>query len=191
MTSNRICITDDCLNLRVYAQHCNRCYLAEKRRIKQDGRGRPRKPLNPAVPKHTEGAMFCSPCNSYYMLEHMSGTKKKKLCKNCTRRYSYNVRTTEKNRETHLLRRYGLNQEELEALMDSVNHQCQICSKPIGGSGTTAIDHCHVTKHVRGILCVECNSGLGYFHDNVSWMLNAVNYLTATGRASHEQMSFI
>ena len=40
------------------------------------------------------------------------------------------------------------------------------------------IDHCHKTKRVRGLLCHQCNSGLGHFKDNTEFLLKAVEYLS-------------
>lgn len=40
------------------------------------------------------------------------------------------------------------------------------------------VDHCHSTAVVRGLLCSNCNSGLGYFKDSAALMKAAVKYLT-------------
>lgn len=40
-----------------------------------------------------------------------------------------------------------------------------------------AIDHCHATGKVRGLLCDACNSGLGYFKDSTELLLDAILYL--------------
>ena len=42
-----------------------------------------------------------------------------------------------------------------------------------------AIDHCHLTGVVRGLLCHSCNTGLGYFNDNWVLLDNALEYLIA------------
>lgn len=39
---------------------------------------------------------------------------------------------------------------------------------------------------VRGILCNDCNKGLGNFKDNIDLLLNAVSYLSKT-RLEHEE----
>ena len=48
------------------------------------------------------------------------------------------------------------------------------------------IDHCHVTNKVRGILCKSCNYGLGFFKDNKSLLVSAIEYLKV-----HSQLSFL
>lgn len=40
-----------------------------------------------------------------------------------------------------------------------------------------AVDHCHRTNKVRGLLCTKCNLGLGYFADTEELLQQAVTYL--------------
>ena len=39
------------------------------------------------------------------------------------------------------------------------------------------VDHSHATKKVRGLLCVNCNTGLGHLKDNPENLLCATEYL--------------
>ena len=52
---------------------------------------------------------------------------------------------------------------------------CDICRKKLN---EPVIEHCHRTGLVRGIVCQQCNSGLGFFKDSVSLLKKAVDYLT-------------
>lgn len=40
-----------------------------------------------------------------------------------------------------------------------------------------AIDHCHKTGKVRGLLCNSCNKGLGFFNDNKELLKNAIKWI--------------
>jgi hypothetical protein len=51
--------------------------------------------------------------------------------------------------------------------------KCLICKK----TGKLVVDHCHSTKKVRGLLCNNCNVGLGAFKDNCEFLSDAVIYL--------------
>ena len=75
-------------------------------------------------------------------------------------------------------RQYGMTPEMIEQMLASQNGCCAICrdDKP-GGRGHWHIDHDHETGQVRGLLCQRCNSGLGFFRDNITILEGAINYL--------------
>lgn len=87
------------------------------------------------------------------------------------------------------LSKFGLNQESYEIILESQNGVCAICKKPeqsvsskltFKGERKTknlAVDHCHKTRYVRGLLCSKCNSALGQFNDDVGLLINAITYL--------------
>ena len=69
---------------------------------------------------------------------------------------------------------------ELEAAYDASGGACAICgSKP--ARKDLALDHCHETGKLRGLLCQPCNMGLGHFKDRADLLLRAVEYLRQHG----------
>lgn len=52
-------------------------------------------------------------------------------------------------------------------------NRCLICKEDV----QLVIDHCHRTGIVRGLLCENCNRGLGMFKENVANLAVAANYL--------------
>ena len=52
--------------------------------------------------------------------------------------------------------------------------KCNICSKP---EDTLCVDHCHKTGKIRGLLCFDCNTGLGKLGDDVQSIQRAIDYL--------------
>lgn len=81
-------------------------------------------------------------------------------------------------REIQYKRRYGLTLEDFNLLVAAQAGCCAICREALKFEGKRVhVDHCHVTKKVRGILCSRCNVGLGQFQDNPSMLLAAVRYL--------------
>jgi hypothetical protein len=57
------------------------------------------------------------------------------------------------------------------------NSRCCIC----GGPGPLMMDHDHATDSPRGLLCRQCNVGLGMFKDDVRLLSSAANYVAAWG----------
>jgi hypothetical protein len=83
-------------------------------------------------------------------------------------------------RRYHLWRRYGITLEAVEELHAMQGGTCAIC----GVAEPRHVDHDHVSGAVRGLLCFNCNGGLGQFRDDPTLLLAAVDYLQRTRRPS-------
>lgn len=79
-------------------------------------------------------------------------------------------------RNYHLKRRYQLSEADFKGILRGQGGVCAICDAP----GPEHVDHDHATGAVRGILCFNCNGGLGQFKDNIATMRRAINYLEET-----------
>jgi Recombination endonuclease VII len=73
-------------------------------------------------------------------------------------------------------KKYGVTREKFMEMLKSQNNLCSICKKEIDESAS--VDHCHNTGQVRGLLCRNCNAGIGLFEDNVESLRNAIQYLS-------------
>ena len=78
-------------------------------------------------------------------------------------------------RHYHLKRRYGIGADEFDELVVQQGGVCAICGRP----DPEHVDHDHETGAVRGILCFNCNGGLGQFRDSIDSLLTAASYLEA------------
>lgn len=88
------------------------------------------------------------------------------------------------NRHNELVRKYGITLDEYNALSLKQSHLCAICKKPetavdsrLQVKRSLAVDHCHSTKAIRGLLCGKCNKALGLFGDSVEGVKAALAYL--------------
>lgn len=77
---------------------------------------------------------------------------------------------------------YGISQAQYEAMRVAQNGLCAICKQPEeakrrGVILSLAVDHCHSTGQIRGLVCRSCNSGLAQFRDSPERLLAAVDYL--------------
>ena len=96
-------------------------------------------------------------------------------CKECRKlRYPYKASS---HKIHHLFNRYGLEWEQYLDLFEKQNKQCLICSRSINLEGTAHVDHCHKTKLVRGLLCGNCNKGIGLLQDDPMLLQKAKEYL--------------
>lgn len=102
-------------------------------------------------------------------------------CKECMSRRNKNW--VQENKETFAASmiassrktRFGITREDYAQMLVDQNNSCAICNKPIGWEA--AVDHCHKTNKVRGLLCRNCNLGLGGFKDDVEIIRKAIAYV--------------
>ncbi len=79
---------------------------------------------------------------------------------------------------------YGLTKAELDLLL-SQHEQCAICGTSDWGERGPQVDHCHLMGPVRGILCSNCNQGLGRFRDSPDLLRAAAAYIDTHALADH------
>lgn len=81
-------------------------------------------------------------------------------------------------------RAMGLSALEFYEQAKAQNFTCLICEQPEGTKSSVsndprelAVDHCHETNVIRGILCGNCNRALGLFGDDPEVVAKAATYL--------------
>jgi len=151
--------------------------------------------LTATVTKLCRGCGKTLPVSAFYPSEDVWTSRCRECCKEASRR-AYHGLTPKKlrpwkpaaakpvlvlterqrriNREDHLLRVYGLTQADYDLLLLKQNGKCAICSV----EKALVVDHDHQTKIVRGLLCGECNRGLGLLRDNTELLFSAICYLS-------------
>lgn len=91
-------------------------------------------------------------------------------------------------RRAKLKQRYGLSELDYDRLLASQSGRCAICKseEPGGRWDRFAVDHCHETGVVRGLLCIRCNRLLGRLGDtlqNVEKLVTeCLNYLKRSAK---------
>lgn len=71
---------------------------------------------------------------------------------------------------------FGITEQEYNLRFKEQNGVCAIC-KNVSANKLLAVDHCHITMEVRGLLCSNCNTALGLFKDSIENLLIAIDYL--------------
>lgn len=72
------------------------------------------------------------------------------------------------------LQKYGLTVEEYTRMYNDQDWVCALCQN----RQAVVVDHCHTTGKVRGLLCRQCNTGIGHLSDSVEMLEKAISYLT-------------
>ena len=78
--------------------------------------------------------------------------------------------------------KYGITLDEYNLMLSDQGKGCKICGskETVTEKGIVrrlAVDHCHETGKVRGLLCGNCNKSLGGFKDSKELLLKAIDYL--------------
>lgn len=108
--------------------------------------------------------------------------KKERLDKNQQWQQSHPVETRLMSRKSTLLSKYNLPLETFTVNLELQQNKCAICAVSLDLLSSTKNriphqDHSHQTGALRGILCHNCNVGLGKFQDSWIVIQYAIYYL--------------
>jgi hypothetical protein len=80
--------------------------------------------------------------------------------------------------------KYGITIDDYDLMFSKQNGVCAICkTSDLGRHGKLYVDHDHKTGAFRGLLCHNCNLGVGHFHDESMSLRIAADYLDSTNQA--------
>ena len=133
----------------------------------------------------TPGSKICFRCKENKSITSFYKVKANKsgyagTCKKCKvlQASIYQKKNSKRTRNNHYKRTYGITliqYEEMESLYMGV---CGCCGNaPEGRYEHLAVDHCHETKEIRGLLCASCNKAIGALGDSVEGLKRALSYL--------------
>jgi hypothetical protein len=85
-------------------------------------------------------------------------------------------------RNHRLQKLFGITLKDYDKISKRQKRVCAICKLEERETYKTspkvlAVDHCHKTGKVRGLLCRKCNVGIGNFKDNILLLKSAISYL--------------
>lgn len=117
-----------------------------------------------------------SPDGLHYRCKKCLSEKEKKD-KKAKKAYE-TAKRADARKESSLKRHYNISLGEFEVMLANQSGVCAICGRePDGFQRAFAVDHDHITGRVRGILCPDCNRGLGGFQDDPELLRKAAEYL--------------
>ena len=115
--------------------------------------------------------------------EYYWANRESELARNKAYYDVYYPKNRKRLKETRRNRRHGITQDWFDRQLKKQNNRCAICRCLF--EKTPHIDHDHrccppersCDKCRRGILCEDCNLGLGRFKENIKALKRAIQYL--------------
>ena len=102
--------------------------------------------------------------------------------KNQSKRLEYRQDNKDVIKNNALKKSFGISMQEYLDMYLAQNGRCAICRQESpDAKKVLAVDHCHKTGAIRGLLCVHCNIALGNFRDDIEVLKMAIEYLKAGG----------
>ena len=116
-------------------------------------------------------------------------------CKDCNRKdkkkyykenkealQEYAKRNKDVERNRRLLNEFGITLDDYYRIINDQGGGCAMCGITEEEYGRSlSVDHNHVTGEVRGVLCNNCNLGLGMLKDNIDILRAGLKYLEDRG----------
>ena len=135
-------------------------------------------------PVYNQTMKFCNfcqqerPLSEYHKRHDRKGGLVSK-CKDCTKVSKKEYRSSNKEliRSWNKRRNPGWDIDRYNQYVELQGNRCAICGTDNPGLSDWCCDHCHTENKARGLLCVQCNAGLGYFKDNPEYLQSAIDYL--------------
>jgi hypothetical protein len=106
---------------------------------------------------------WCKPCKKSWRSEH---------------RKKYPEKAKARDRSSDLQKNYGISIKEYDEMLRIQDGRCGCCG--IHQSRFVRrlhVDHDHATGKIRGLLCTQCNPGIGYFQHSIERLKLGVAYL--------------
>jgi hypothetical protein len=114
---------------------------------------------------------FCKECQQLYAKEDEKRTNRNK------KRYH---EKKDEYLEACYKRKYGITLNEYNRMLEDQGGVCAVCGKVCNSGKRLAVDHNHLTGKVRGLLCINCNQGIGHLMDSIHLLSRAIDYLELT-----------
>lgn len=156
---------------------CTKHYTRQRRYDSTD------KPKTKSEQLLLTNSSYCPSCEKVKSIKEFNKDKQTfngfstycKLCNNKKGKTRYKLHKDE-YKSYGLIKKFGITLEDYNILLNNQDGVCAICEKSQFGKAL-AVDHCHKTKVIRGLLCDSCNLGLGKFNDDKKLINKASKYL--------------
>jgi hypothetical protein len=111
--------------------------------------------------------------NPDYQKEYYKKLKAENPEKLNARAKLYYSNNRDRQRQWRMKKKYGMEKEEFDRYLLEQGGRCAVCQ----GQDKLCVDHDHETLDVRGLLCGNCNTGIGMLGDSIDGLERALKYM--------------
>mgnify|MGYP003625557836 CR=1 FL=1 len=93
---------------------------------------------------------------------------------------TWSLNNKDKIRENKLKTKYNLTLDQYNKMLSDQNNSCKVCNIKFNINIkmiTPHVDHCHTTGKIRGLLCMNCNTSLGFLKEDTKIMQKLIEYV--------------
>lgn len=131
---------------------------------------------------------YCKTCRNFLAREKAKSNpdgykKRNEKSKQKRREYYQKQEVKDRVKNQELLKSYKISLKDYNVMISKQNGVCAICFKNelTARNKNLAVDHCHKTGIIRGLLCSNCNRAIGLLKDSVPIIKSALKYLGDSG----------
>ncbi len=118
----------------------------------------------------------CKDCRNKIFAEYREANREK-LHQRYVEHKKNNPEAVAKAHRKTKLKQYALTPERYDSILVGQEGKCSICRRLPHPDQRLAVDHCHTTGQVRGLLCFKCNQAIGALDECPERIFSAIEYL--------------
>ncbi len=124
-------------------------------------------------------ACYCKQCHKEKTHAWRNSPDQKKKARLRSKKWALDNpdRVLENDRRKNLIKKYGITLEQYDDMCSKQRGVCKICQGSCKTGYRLAVDHCHTTGEIRGLLCQPCNTALGSARDDIDTLKKMIKYL--------------
>lgn len=126
---------------------------------------------------------YCKICHNKRVKDNYIKNKKSIIKQQKEYYQKHREKRLKQTKIRHIEKTYNITYTEFINLLEKQNNKCAICNKEETAKERNrkirmlSVDHCHKTGKVRGLLCRQCNIGIGNFFDSIELLEKTIKYL--------------
>ena len=177
---NDFCSIDNCLRVRRYKNgHCGIHYNQIRRLGCISGNPVRSTCLNGCV-YWMESKGVCGKCDE--KKQRLNPKRKEYLARKAMEYYKKDPEKFKKRlRIANRKYAYGLSEIDFQGLLLRQDNKCAICRTDNNKGVSFSVDHNHDNGKIRGLLCNQCNRGIGLLKENINILTSAIKYIEQDG----------